>query len=89
MHDRQTTLSDERIAALRTAFPALAGVTLVPSRSDARVQVADFVAGVAYRITAHARAGHGDPALLALPRPYVDPASVWTAPRSGAALGLA
>ncbi len=89
VHDRQTTLSDERIAALRTAFPALAGLTLVPSRSDARVQVADFVAGVAYRITAHALAGHGDPALLELLRPYVDTRSVWTDPRSGAALGLA
>ena len=89
VHDRQTTLSDERIAALRTAFPALAGLTLVPSRSDARVQVADFVAGVAYRITAHALAGHGDPALLELLRPHVDPRSVWSDPRSGAALGLA
>ena len=89
VHDRQTTLSDERIAALRAAFPALAGLTLVPSRSDARVQVADFLAGVAYRITAHALAGHGDAALLALLRPYVDPASLWADPVSGAALGLA
>ncbi len=89
VHDRQTTLSDERIAALRRAHPALAGITLVPSRSDARVQVADFLAGVAYRITAHALAGHGDPALLELLRPYVDPASLWADPVSGAVLGLA
>lgn len=88
VHDRQTTLSDGRIAALVAARPALAGITLVPSRSDARVQVADFVAGVAYRITAHALAGHGDPALLRLLRPYVDPSSLWADPASGAALGL-
>lgn len=89
VHDRQTTLSDERIAALLAAHPALAAITLVPSRSDARVQVADFVAGVAYRIASDALAGHGDPALLALLRPYVDPASRWADPASGAALGLA
>jgi hypothetical protein len=88
VHDRQTTLSDARIAALQAAYPALAGLTLVPSRSDARVQVADFVAGVAYRIAADALAGRGDPELLALLRPYVDPASVWRDPGSGAALGL-
>ncbi|MGI5126220.1 DUF3800 domain-containing protein [Pseudonocardia sp. CA-107938] len=88
VHDRQTTLSAARIAALRAAFPALAGLTLVPSRSDARVQVADFVAGVAYRIAADALAGRGDAELLALLEPYVDGASVWRDAASGAALGL-
>ncbi|SHK36546.1 hypothetical protein SAMN05443637_105182 [Pseudonocardia thermophila] len=88
VHDRQTTLSPERIAALQAAYPALAGLTLVPSRSDARVQVADFVAGVAFRIAADALAGHPDAELLALLRPYVLAGSVWCDPASGAALGL-
>lgn len=89
VHDRQTTLSPDRIAALRAAHPALVGLTLVPSGSDARVQVADFVAGVAYRIAADALAGHGDEPLLALLKPYVDPASLWSDERSGTVLGIA
>ncbi|MDN5861334.1 MAG: NAD-dependent protein deacetylase of SIR2 family [Pseudonocardia sp.] len=88
VHDRQTTLSDVRVAALRVAYPALAALVQVPSRSDARVQVADFLAGVAYRITARALAGHPDPVLLELLRPHVDPASLWIDKRSGTALGI-
>lgn len=88
VHDRQTTLTPARIARLRADRPALVGVRLVGSRSDPRVQIADFVAGVAYRIAADELAGCGDPALVDLLRPYVDPASMWADERSGATLGI-
>lgn len=48
-HDRQTTLSPERIAQLQ-AGTALARLELVHSFTDPRIQVADFLAGVARKI---------------------------------------
>ncbi|MEV1177430.1 hypothetical protein, partial [Nonomuraea sp. NPDC049784] len=47
VHDRQTTLTEERVAQLRLIAGGLAGLRLVESRLDARVQVADVVAGAA------------------------------------------
>lgn len=75
VHDQQTTLTDARISR----FEQVCGGTLrlVPSASDARVQVADFLAGVARKLATDELLGHGDPALTELLRPYIDLRSVW------------
>ncbi|SDK29754.1 hypothetical protein [Nonomuraea jiangxiensis] len=87
VHDRQTTLTDERIARLRAALgPALAGLRLVESRLDARVQVADVMAGVARKVASDELNGRGDARLTALLRPYVDAYSIWGDERSRALL---
>lgn len=75
-HDRQTTLSPERIAQLQ-AGTALARLELVHSFTDPRIQVADFLAGVARKIASDQLKGNDDAELTALIRPYVDPRSVW------------
>jgi hypothetical protein len=77
VHDRTNTLTAARIAELERNLPSLAAVRLVASEDDARVQVADFLAGIARRLTQDALDGTGpDPELGALLRPYVDPASI-------------
>ncbi|KDU88312.1 hypothetical protein DV36_32380, partial [Amycolatopsis mediterranei] len=46
IHDEQLALTAERVLQLKaTLGPRLADVRFVDSRSDARVQIADFVAG--------------------------------------------
>lgn len=75
-HDRQTTLSPERIAQLQTDT-ALARLELVHSFTDPRIQVADFLAGVARKIASDQLKGQDDAELTALIRPYVDPRSIW------------
>jgi hypothetical protein len=55
----------------------LADLTLVDSRWDARVQVADFLAGVARKIASDQLKRRSDPELVALLRPYVDSHSIW------------
>lgn len=81
IHDQQNSLTDERIAWLRefsnSQHVRLAGLTLVASSSDPRVQLADFLAGVARKIASDELNHRGDPELTALLRPYVDPSSVW------------
>ncbi|MEU8103958.1 hypothetical protein AB0C18_09550 [Nonomuraea muscovyensis] len=78
VHDRQTLLTDERIAGLKELLGAsLAGLRLVDSRTDPRVQVADLLAGAARKIAEDELHGRGDPELTALLRPYVTPASIW------------
>ncbi|MEU0178730.1 hypothetical protein ABZ178_36105 [Streptomyces massasporeus] len=90
VHDRQNMLTPDRIAWIegtaRRAGVGLVGVRLVVARDDARVQVADFLAGIARKIASDELNGRGDPALTALLRPYVDPDSVWGDARSGALL---
>ncbi|MFE6200737.1 hypothetical protein [Streptomyces sp. NPDC057838] len=90
VHDRQNMLTPDRIAwieeAARRAGVALAGLRLVVARDDARVQVADFLAGIARKIASDELNRRGDPALTALLRPYVDPDSVWGDARSRARL---
>ena len=90
VHDRQNMLTPDRIAWIegtaRRAGIGLMGVRLVVAREDARVQVADFLAGIARKIASDELNGRGDPALTALLRPYVDPGSVWGDARSGALL---
>lgn len=89
VHDRQTTLTEERIAAIAAlAGGRVTAVRLVDSRTDPRVQVADFLAGVARKVASHELAGHGDAVLVALLRPYVDPLSVWGDDRSWSVLGV-
>lgn len=95
VHDRNNTLTDERIAQLKEVFSSphspvpgwsprglLERVTLVSSRSDARVQLADFLAGVARKIASDELNHRGDAELTGLLRPYVDDASFWGDGRS-------
>ncbi|MEU6917924.1 hypothetical protein [Streptomyces olindensis] len=90
VHDRQNMLTPDRIAWIeetaRRTGAGLVGLRLVVAREDARVQVADFLAGIARKIASDELNGRGDPALTLLLRPYVDPASVWGDVRSGALL---
>ncbi|WP_329080372.1 MULTISPECIES: hypothetical protein [unclassified Streptosporangium] len=95
VHDRQTILTEERVARLREMFGEprpgappcsprgrLAGLRFVAARSDARVQVADLLAGTARKIASDELNGRGDAELTALLRPYVDPFSIWGDDRS-------
>ncbi|MEU6715706.1 hypothetical protein ABZ897_29940 [Nonomuraea sp. NPDC046802] len=79
VHDRQTTLTEERVALMRrmAGEGRLAGFRLVESTLDARVQVADVVAGVARKVASDELNGRGDPGLSALLRPYLDATSIW------------
>ncbi|GAA3182161.1 hypothetical protein [Nonomuraea roseoviolacea] len=76
VHDRQTILTDDRIAELTSlAGPLpgggrLDGFRLAASASDARIQVADLLAGAARQIAESNRRGGADPELTALLRPY-------------------
>ncbi|WP_232661637.1 NAD-dependent protein deacetylase of SIR2 family [Pseudonocardia sp. TRM90224] len=76
VHHTQSTLGPDRLALIGR-HPAVAGFRIADSRSDLRIQVADFLAGVARKIASEALGGRGDAALLSLLRPYLDPASVW------------
>lgn len=90
VHDRQNSLTEERIARLGARLaPDLrpAGLRLAESRHDPRIQLADFLAGVARKLASDELAGRGDPVLTGLLRPYVDPLSVWGDERSWSRLG--
>ncbi|KOV92301.1 hypothetical protein ADL04_30520 [Streptomyces sp. NRRL B-3648] len=93
VHDQQNALTPGRIARIvqsaRRDGIALGGLRLVDSRDDARVQIADFLAGVARRIASDELAGGGDPEPAACLRPYVDARSVWGDARSWARLAPA
>ncbi|MEU3858779.1 hypothetical protein AB0F03_15620 [Streptomyces sp. NPDC028722] len=86
VHDQQNALTPGRIARLvqaaRRDGTGLGGLRLVDSRDDARVQIADFLAGIARRIASDELAGRGDPDLTAGLRPYVGAESVWGDPHS-------
>ncbi|MBP2325783.1 hypothetical protein JOF56_006168 [Kibdelosporangium banguiense] len=87
VHDRQNLLTEERLLQLKqTLGGRLTGLRFADSRDDARVQIADFLAGVARRIASDELNGHGDAELVELLRSYVDPASTWGDERSWAAL---
>ncbi|MET8570803.1 hypothetical protein [Streptomyces sp. NPDC004783] len=81
VHDRQNTLTPERIAWIeeraRAGGVRLDGLRLVHARLDARIQLADFLAGIARSIASDVLDGGGDAVLTGLLRPYLDPASVW------------
>lgn len=81
-------LTPERIAWIMESAP-LSDVQLVAARSDARVQLADFLAGIARKLASDELNGRGDPALTALLRPYIGTDSVWGDAGSGLRLGTA
>ncbi|MFJ5532808.1 DUF3800 domain-containing protein [Streptomyces sp. NPDC093261] len=85
VHDEQNVLTAQRIAWL-TEATGIVGFRLVDSRHDARVQLADFLAGIARKLASDELNARGDPALTALLRPYVGGDSVWGDERSGALL---
>ncbi|WP_051865750.1 hypothetical protein [Streptomyces griseus] len=93
VHDRQNMLTPDRIAWIeetaRLHGVRLAGFRLVVAREDPRVQLADFLAGIARKIASDELNGHGDPALSALLRPYVGTTSVWGDVSSWTRLGPA
>lgn len=81
VHDEQLALTAERVLQLKATLGArLAGVRFVDSRSDARVQVADFLAGVARRIASEELNARGDAQLTTLLQSFVDAESVWDGP---------
>jgi hypothetical protein len=91
VHDRQNMLTPERIAWIeetaRQSGIGLDGMRLVQARLDPRVQLADFLAGIARKLASDELNRRADPALTALLRPYVDAASVWGDEASWALLG--
>lgn len=90
VHDRQNSLTEERIARLGACLAPdrrPAGLRLAESRHDPRIQLADFLAGVARKVASDELAGRGDLVLTGLLRPYVDPLSVWGDDRSWSRLG--
>ncbi|MER5646410.1 hypothetical protein [Streptosporangium sp. NPDC002524] len=95
VHDRQTTLTEERVARIREMLgeprpdglpwsptARLTGLRFVASYADARIQVADLLAGAARKIASDELNGRGDAELTALLRPYVDASSIWGDDRS-------
>jgi len=83
VHDEQSALTPERIADIATAYAAsqpgrqLSDVRLVDSSREPRVQVADFVAGIARRVASDQLLNQADPEVAALLEPLVDHESVW------------
>lgn len=83
VHDEQSALTTWRVAEMRTrlthAHPGhRLEVIRVDSREDARVQIADLVAGIARRAAVGRLRTGQDSELLDLVRPLVDATSVWT-----------
>jgi hypothetical protein len=68
VHDDQSALTPERIATIATGT-ALTDLTLVDSRTDPRVQVADLLAGIARRVAGNLLAGRPQPKNPAATRP--------------------
>jgi hypothetical protein len=90
VHDRQTTLSKARIAQLKQLIPEphrLSGLEHVDSFLDARVQLADIVAGAVRKLASDALNDRGSAGLHpTMLRPYVDSFSIWGDERSWALL---
>ncbi|MEO3767486.1 hypothetical protein [Streptomyces sp. B8F3] len=90
VHDRQTALTEERVARLyevcRPPRAHLRALRFVDAETDPRVQLADFLAGIARKRASDALAGLADPELDELLRPYVAPDSAWGDERSRALL---
>jgi hypothetical protein len=87
IHDEQSALTPERLADIATAYAAnqpgrqLTDIRLVDSSREPRVQIADFVAGIARRLASDQLQDHADPEIAALLGPLVDHQSVWVHPR--------
>ncbi|GAA2588315.1 hypothetical protein GCM10010435_78350 [Winogradskya consettensis] len=90
VHDRQTMLPQERVARLqrelRAAGLTLERVELAAAEFEARVQLADILAGTVRKIAQDELHGCGDGELTMLVRPYVDEQSIWGDDRSWASL---
>ena len=88
VHDEQSALTPERIADIATAYAAsqpgrqLSDVRLVDSSREPRVQIADFVAGIARRVASDQLQNQADPEIAGLLQPLVDHESVWVHPDS-------
>jgi hypothetical protein len=86
VHDEQSALTPARITEIAAAFAArhpgrrLTGVDRVDSRDDARIQVADFLAGIARRVAYDHLRGEPDTELVSLLLPLVDEGSTWPGP---------
>ena len=81
IHDEQSALTLERIADIARTFAASRpgrqlSVRQVDSR-DARVQLADFVAGIARRLASDKLNDRQDTELLVLLSPLISHDSVW------------
>ncbi len=79
VHDQQLSLTDGRIRQLKRLAPRLESLTLADSQYDARVQVADFLAGIARRVAEEELNGRPDHEVIALLRPFVAGPEVWRA----------
>ena len=84
VHDEQSALTRHRVAQVQAilADPSggpdpLARVTMADSRTDARVQLADLLAGAARHIAVAELQARPDPALSGLLRPYLSRHSLW------------
>ena len=83
VHDEQSALTRERIAEIATTFSAshpghrLSDVRMVDSSGEPRVQIADFVAGIARRCAIDQLLDRADPEIATLLSPLVDQESVW------------
>jgi len=86
IHDEQSALTPARIAEIAAAFAAnhpghrLTEVRRVDSRYDPRIQIADFLAGIARRLAYDQLRGQPDAELMTLLLPLVDPGSAWAEP---------
>ncbi|MEV6108764.1 hypothetical protein AB0M28_29285 [Streptomyces sp. NPDC051940] len=79
VHDRQNALTEERLAWLRGRVgDRLAEVRMNDPKTDVRIQLADFLAGIARKAASDELAGRPDVQLRELLRPYVDRRSVWS-----------
>ncbi|MEV6718606.1 DUF3800 domain-containing protein [Lentzea sp. NPDC051208] len=79
VHDQQLSLTAGRIQRLRELAPRLESLTLVDSQHDARVQVADFLAGIARRVAEEELNGKPDREAIELLMPYVVGPTMWNA----------
>jgi hypothetical protein len=79
VHDQQLSLTDGRISRLRELAPRLESLTLVDSQDDARVQVADFLAGIARRVAEEELGGSPDREVIELLMPFVAGPRMWHA----------
>ncbi|MFK4804322.1 DUF3800 domain-containing protein [Microbacterium sp. ZW CA_36] len=93
VHDETSLLTPQRIQALKSGLAEpgvpeaglgpvpLLSVTLVDSKSDPRIQIADLLAGAARLVASEALAGRVSPLITQL-RPFFDPNGLWGDPVS-------
>jgi hypothetical protein len=87
VHDRQTILTEDLVDAVveianhpHPEFPnyvPIVGISQADSRTDARVQLADLVAGLGRLSGEQALAGTLTPSVVSAVRPMLDGMSVW------------